>query len=136
MKITYELDLNTFKAWSSGQSTLDRIIENELVNEFEAMLEDCYPDGISETQLNDILRFDSEWIFESLGLETENSLREKIEEIEIQIEDLKDDFEGDILDEEIECEEEKQEYWDKYYEDDYNDLIEQLNELKEELENL
>lgn len=136
MKITYELDLNTFEAWSGGQSTLDRIIENGLVNDFEAILEDCYPDGMDETQLNDLLRFESEWIYESLGLETESSLREKIEEIECQIEDLKDDFEGDILDEEIEDEEEKLEYWGKYYEDDYNDLIEQLEELKEELESL
>lgn len=136
MKITYELDLNTFEAWSGGENTLDRIIENGLVNQFEMLLEDCYPDGMSETQLNDILRFDSDWVYETLGLETESSLREKIEEIECQIEDLKDDFEDDILNAEIEDDEEKREYWCKYYEDDYNDLIEQLEELKEELESL
>ena len=136
MKITYELDLNTFEAWSGGEDTLNRIIENGLVNEFEGILEDWYPDGISETQLNDLLRFDSELIYETLGLETESSLKEKIEDIECQIEDLKSDFEYDIDNEEIEDEEEKQEYWYKYYEDDYNDLIEQLNELREELENL
>lgn len=136
MKITYELDLNTFEAWSGGEDTLNRIIENGLVNEFEEILDECYPDGMSETQLNDILRFDSDWIYESLGLETESSLKEKIEDIECQIEDLKSDFEYDIENEEIEDEEGKQEYWYKYYEDDYNDLIEQLKELKEELENL
>ena len=136
MKITYELDLNTFDAWSGGEDTLNRIIENGLVNEFEEMLEECYPDGMSETQLNDILRFDSEWIYESLGLETESSLKNKIEEIECQIENIKEDFEFDIEEAEIETEEEKQEYWCKYCEDDYNDLIEQLNELKEELERL
>lgn len=136
MKITYELDLNTFEAWSGGENTLNRIIENGLVNDFEAILEDCYPDGMDETQLNDILRFDSDWIYESLGLETESSLKEKIEDIEYQIEDLKDDFEYDIDNAELETEEEKQEYWNENYKDDYNDLIEQLNELKEELENL
>lgn len=136
MKITYELDLNTFEAWSGGEDTLNRIIENGLVNEFEGILDECYPDGISETGLNDLLRFDSEWIYETLGLETESSLKEKIEDIEYQIEDLKSDFDYDIENEEIEDEEEKQEYWYKYYEDDYNDLIKQLNELKEELENL
>lgn len=136
MKITYELDLNTFEAWSGGEYTLNRIIENGLVNEFEEMLEECYPDGMSETQLNDILRFDSEWVYETLGLETESSLKEKIEDIEYQIEDLKSDFDYDIENEELETEEEKQEYWNENYKDDYNDLIEQLNELKEELENL
>lgn len=136
MKITYELDLNTFEAWSGGEDTLNRIIENGLVNEFEAILEECYPDGMSETQLNDLLRFDSEWIYETLGLETESSLKEKIEDIECQIEDLKSDFEYDIDNAELETEEEKQEYWNENYKDDYNDLIEQLNELKEELENL
>lgn len=105
MKITYELDLNTFEAWSGGEDTLNRIIENGLVNEFEAMLEDCYPDGVDETQLNDLLRFDSEWVYEYLGLETESSLKEKIEDIECQIEDLKSDFEYDIENEEIEDEE-------------------------------
>ena len=136
MKITYELDLNTFEAWSGGEDTLNRIIENGLVNEFEAMLEDCYPDGMSETGLNDLLRFESEWIYESLGLETESSLREKIEEIECQIEDLKSDFEYDIEEEELETEEEKQKYWNENYENDYDELVEQLEELKEELENL
>lgn len=136
MKITYELDLNTFEAWSGGQDTLDRIINNGLTNAFEAMLDECYPDGMTETQLNDILRFDSEWIFESLGLETEASLKEKIENIEYQIEDLKSDFEYDIEEEELETEEEKQKYWNENYKDDYDDLIEQLEELKEELENL
>lgn len=136
MKITYELDLNTFEAWSGGQDTLDRIINNGLVNEFEAILDECYPDGMTEVQLNDLLRFDSEWVYETLGLETESSLKEKIEEVECQIEDLKDDFEYDIECEEIKDENEKQAYWDKYYKNDYEDLIEQLNELKEELENL
>lgn len=136
MKISYELDLNTFEAWSGGEDTLNRIIENGLVNEFEEMLEECYPDGMSETQLNDILRFDSEWVYETLGLETESSLKEKIEDIEYQIEDLKSDFEYDIEEEELETEEEKQKCWNENYKDDYNDLIKQLNELKEELENL
>ena len=133
MKITYELDLNTFEAWSGGEDTLNRIIENGLVNEFEGILGECYPDGMSETQLNDILRFDSDWIYESLGLETESSLKEKIEEIEYQIEDLKSDFEYDIEEEELETEEEKQKYWEENYKDDYDNLIE---ELEEELESL
>lgn len=77
MKITYELDLNTFEAWSGGEDTLNRIINNGLVNEFEVMLEECYPEGMDETQLNDLLRFDSDWIYETLGLETESSLKEK-----------------------------------------------------------
>lgn len=136
MKIIYELDLNSFEAWSGGQDTLDKIIENGLVNTFEAMLEECYPDGMTETQLNDLLRFDSEWIYETLGLETEDSLKEKIEDIEYQIEDLKSDFEYDIDNEELETEEEKQEYWNENYKDNYEELIEQLEELKEELESL
>lgn len=136
MKITYELDLNTFDAWCGGEDTLNRIIENGLVNDFEAILDECYPDGMSETQLNDILRFDSEWVYETLGLETESSLKEKIEEIEYQIEDLKDDFEYDIENEEFETEEEKQEYWKENYEEKYEELIEELESLERELESL
>lgn len=136
MKITYELDLCSFEAWSGGEKTLKRIIDNGLENDFEAMLDDCYPDGMSETALNDLLRFDFEWIYETLGLETEESIKDRIEEIECQIEDLKDDFENDVIYEEIKTEIEKQKYWNENYESDYSALINEINELKEELESL
>ena len=36
--------------------------------ELEAILEDAYPDGMDETELNDLLWFESETVFEWLGI--------------------------------------------------------------------
>ena len=69
MKISREMNLRNFEAWSGAKDTLNKLIELDKCEELEAMLEDIYPDGISETQLNDILWLDDEWIFETLGIE-------------------------------------------------------------------
>ena len=69
MKITSEMSLKNFKAWSGAKDTLNKLIELDKCEELEFILEDTYPDGISETQLNDILWFESEWIYDILGIE-------------------------------------------------------------------
>ena len=69
MKITSEISLRNFKAWAGAKDTLNKLIELDKCEELEFILEDTYPDGISETQLNDILWFESEWIYDMLGIE-------------------------------------------------------------------
>ena len=71
MKITSELSLKNFKAWSGAKDTLNKLIELDKCDELEFILDDLYPDGLTETQLNDILWFDDEWIYETLGIEEE-----------------------------------------------------------------
>lgn len=71
MQITYELDLRNFNAWCGARNTLDRIIDEGMCEQFEFILEDLYPDGMTETDLNDLLWFEPEWIFETLGLNDE-----------------------------------------------------------------
>ena len=71
MKITSEMSLKNFKAWSGAKDTLNKLIELDKCDELEFILDDLYPDGLTETQLNDILWFEDEWIFETLGIETE-----------------------------------------------------------------
>lgn len=44
--------------------------------QLEAILEDLYPDGIDETQLNDLLSFDDEAVYEWLGIEDEDEEEE------------------------------------------------------------
>lgn len=63
--------LADFEAWSGAVSTKDTILENNKGNEFDNLIEELYPDGLSETALNDILWFERGWIFENLGLEIE-----------------------------------------------------------------
>ena len=69
MKITNEISLKNFKAWSGAKDTLNKLIELDKCDELEFILDDLYPDGLTDTQLNDILWFDDEWIYETLGIE-------------------------------------------------------------------
>ena len=69
MKITSEMSLKNFKAWSGAKDTLNKLIELDKCDELEFILDDLYPNGLTETQLNDILWFDDEWIYETLGIE-------------------------------------------------------------------
>ena len=69
MKITSEMSLRDFQAWSGAKDTLNKLIELDKCEDLEFILDDLYPDGLTDTQLNDILWFEDEWIFETLGIE-------------------------------------------------------------------
>ena len=71
MKIYTELDITRFEAWSGAVPTYNRIAEENKLDQLEQLLEELYPDGIEETQLNDLLWFESEWLLESLGISEE-----------------------------------------------------------------
>jgi hypothetical protein len=68
MKIYKETGIADFEAWSGAKDTKETILEAGKADEFDALIEEIYPDGIEETALNDLLWFESEWIFESLGI--------------------------------------------------------------------
>lgn len=80
------VSLGDFDAWSGAKSTKETIIEKGKANEFDSLIEELYPDGLSETQLNDILWFESDWIFESLGI-SEDKENEESEDEESEDED-------------------------------------------------
>ena len=71
MKVTSEITLMQFEAWSGAKQTQLAIIKEGLSEAFDSLIEELYPDGIDETKLNDILWFDSEWVYESLGMKEE-----------------------------------------------------------------
>jgi len=62
------LTLEDFDAWSGGVDTKQVIIDNNKEDDFEFLIEELYPEGIEETQLNDILWFESEWIYKNLNI--------------------------------------------------------------------
>ena len=69
MKMVSEISLRYFEAWGGAKDTLNKLIELDKCEDLEFILEDLYPDGITETQLNDLLWFDDEMIYEILGIE-------------------------------------------------------------------
>ena len=60
--------LVNFDDWSGATDTKERIINEGKADEFDNLIEELYPDGLSETQLNDILWFEEDWLFEMLGI--------------------------------------------------------------------
>lgn len=71
MKVHGEITLRNFEAWSGAVETKNRILAEGKGEEFDALIEELYPDGIDETQLNEFLWFEEEWIFECLGITEE-----------------------------------------------------------------
>ena len=80
MQITYELDLASFEVWSGARDTLDRIIDEGMCEQLEFILEDLYPDGMTEGELNDLLWFEPETVFEWLGISDEDEEDEEDED--------------------------------------------------------
>jgi hypothetical protein len=74
--------LQNFNAWSGAVETKKAIIDADKAEEFEQLIEELYPDGLTNTTLNDLLWFDSEFIFESLGITEEEEEEEETEEEE------------------------------------------------------
>ena len=69
MKVTNDnLNLSNFDAWSGAIDTKETILNNGKEREFDSLMEELYPDGLTDTQLNDILWFEEDWIFENLGI--------------------------------------------------------------------
>lgn len=73
MKIISEKPFSRFQAWSGAIETQERIIEENKEDLFEQTIEELYPDGLTDTELNDLLWFDSEQVFEWLGITDEES---------------------------------------------------------------
>lgn len=147
MKIISETSLSNFNAWSGGEDTLNRVINKGKCDLLESILEDIYPDGMTDTELNDLLRFDSESVYEWLDIRSESVIREELEEAKEELEDLNEELNDIISDYDDECigiaDWERKELWEETYKDDHDNLKnqiaeqeEKITELEEELENI
>ena len=134
MTITYELDLNRFEAWSGTKYTLDRIQREGKCEELENVLEELYPDGMTETELNDLLWFDSESVYEWLGIRSEEQIEKEIKEAEEELEELQSNLEDDLDDDELTTEERAEII--ESYQPDIDEIKERIADLKEELEEI
>lgn len=74
MYIKEEFDFNDLmnRCWSGAVDTLETIEQNDKEEELIQLLEEEFFDEIPTlTDINDLLRFDDEWLFEMLNIETE-----------------------------------------------------------------
>ena len=134
MTITYELDLNSFQAWSGAKDTLDRVQREGKCAELENILEELYPDGMTETELNDLLWFDSESVYEWLGIRSEEQIEKEIKEAEEELAEVQSNLEDDLDDDELTTEERAEII--ESYQPDIDEIKERIADLKEELENI
>ena len=68
MKVYSEINLRDFEFWSGAKSNAETLTSEQLAM-VESILEDAYPDGISETKINDLFWFDFDTIREWLDIE-------------------------------------------------------------------
>lgn len=79
MKIYSEKSLRNFEFWSGAKDRAQYLTDDEL-STIENELENIYPDGLSETELNDLFWFEFDWICEMIGETEEAVLNREIDE--------------------------------------------------------
>ena len=67
MRIYTEKSLANFEFWSGAKNNAE-MLSVEHLERIEAILEDCYPEGVDETTINDLFWFDFKTVLDWLGL--------------------------------------------------------------------
>ena len=62
------IDFSDYKPWSGAVDTYELIKDADKLDELESYFEELYPDGITATQINDILWFNGKEVLKYLGL--------------------------------------------------------------------
>lgn len=75
MKIYKEESLRNFEFWSGAKENAKEFTD-EQIDQIEAILEDMYPEGMDETEINDLFWFEPETLHEWLGIEEEEEEEE------------------------------------------------------------
>ena len=71
MKVTNEINLAEFNAWQGAEDTQETILNEGKEKQFDDLINELYSDGLTATELNDLLWFDSDWVCKQLGIEGE-----------------------------------------------------------------
>ena len=67
MRIYTKKSLANFEFWSGAKNNAE-MLSVEQLEQIEAILEDCYPEGVDETTINDLFWFEFETVLDWLGL--------------------------------------------------------------------
>lgn len=61
-------DFSSYEPWGAAVSTFDNIQSAGKMDALEQLIDDMYPDGIDRTELNDLLAFESDWVYSMLDM--------------------------------------------------------------------
>ena len=79
MIIKTETTLKNFDFWSGAKDTVKYLTESELET-IESYLEELYPEGMTDTELNDFIWFEDDTIAEWLGYNDFDEIMNRSEE--------------------------------------------------------
>lgn len=114
MKIYSETSLRNFEFWGGAKDRVKYLTSDQL-DSIESILEGDNPDGMEDTEINDLFWFEEDWIADMLGFsswenleagidkETEaeiDRIQEEINEAEEELHDLLSALKDEDLDEE------------------------------------
>ncbi len=95
-----EMSIHDFEPWSGAVNTYERLERNNKLNDLEWLLPELFNGDVEETELNDLLWFEPDTVYEIVGLETESEIKDEIEYINERIEDEEsfiEILEGELL---------------------------------------
>jgi hypothetical protein len=76
MKITTETTLNNFEFWASASHNASLLTHGQL-DTIESILDELYPNGIDETQLNDLFWHEFDTVLDWIGTDYETLIEEQ-----------------------------------------------------------
>lgn len=78
MKITSETNLRDFNFWSGAKENAEDLTINQL-DQIEEILSELYPNGMTETKINDLFWFEFDTVKEWLGIEDDEDNEDEYE---------------------------------------------------------
>lgn len=68
----YKKDFCEFESWGQAREIYERIEEEGKLDELESLLEETFTSELpTDTQINDLLAYDWEWVYEMLDIKEE-----------------------------------------------------------------
>ena len=82
LKVTSNYDFDDLynNSWGQSVQVLNEIDEEGMSEELMDFLEDLYPDGVDGVELNDLIAYDWEWLYNQIGMPMDVTERRADEE--------------------------------------------------------
>ena len=72
MVYSKDFSVDSFEFWSGAKDTVDDVRRAEKMDELQSLIEEQFSDRIpTETEINDFVWFEREYIYSQLGIENE-----------------------------------------------------------------
>lgn len=99
MRICKEMDFNDLvrECWCGAEDTLNIISDHNKEDALMDLLEECFSGDVpTMTEINDLLRFDDEWLFETLDISEEDEEEDDDDDEDYWDDDYDEDFEHEL----------------------------------------